>query len=140
MSIGDNGSGQLPDKQLVNKGRWKPGESGNPKGRPPKGISITSLVKELLSQIPDIEEDGVKNDKTWAELISLALVKGAVKGNAPLLKETLDRIDGKVVERVQAEVDPAVLAMLERQLILSRKLQEVKVIEGEYEELPDKEV
>ena len=55
MSIGDNDSGQLPDKQVVNKGRWKPGESGNPRGRPPKRVSITSLVKELLSQIPDIE-------------------------------------------------------------------------------------
>ena len=28
MDIGDNDSGQIPDKQLVSKGRWKPGQSG----------------------------------------------------------------------------------------------------------------
>ena len=40
------------DKQRRNRGRpWKPGESGNPRGRPPKQESLTSLLKEELDRI-----------------------------------------------------------------------------------------
>ena len=73
--------------------RFQPGQSGNPKGRPPKNISILTKVKELL------EQDAGKG-KTNAQLIAEALIelakdKGA-KGNVPVLVELLNRIEGRV--------------------------------------------
>lgn len=32
---------------------WKPGESGNPNGRPKKGESLTELMREFLERVPE---------------------------------------------------------------------------------------
>ena len=94
------------DKQANNnrykglKPRWKKGESGNPKGRPPKDISITSLVKEIL------EQEGA-GGKTHAQLVAEAMVKLAedchFKGNVAAIKELLERVEGKVPDKHEIE-------------------------------------
>ncbi len=79
------------DKRLKNLKPWKPGQSGNPKGRPPKLISFTSLLKEEITRVN--QED--KEKRTWAQLIVIATMKLAIKGNAAALREVWERIDGK---------------------------------------------
>jgi len=83
--------------------RWKPGQSGNPKGRP-KGIKYMSeLLREQLDQVPDTI-DGKPNTKTWRDLICESILRAAVKGNQPAItKELLDRIEGKVKDTHQIE-------------------------------------
>ena len=83
------------DRRLKNLKPWKPGQSGNPKGRPPKSICLTSLLKEEINKINP--KDRAK--RTWAELIVLATIRLAIKGNATALKEVWDRIDGRVQDR-----------------------------------------
>lgn len=113
-----------PDKQADNRGtetRWKPGQSGNPKGRPPKHESLTSLLKEELDQASPQDKEG----RTWKELIVLATLRLAVAGNRTALREVWDRSDGKVtkqfevtdnriplslVDHLMAEVDAALEA------------------------------
>ena len=60
-----------PDKQESNrdeKGRWKPGMSGNLKGRPP-GKTMKEYVKEYLARLSDEEKDewlaGLNKDIIW---------------------------------------------------------------------------
>ena len=81
--------------------RWKKGECGNPKGRPPKDVSLISLAKKYLDQVPDILIGGKKNEKTWRELIVQAWLVGAYKGNSSLFVQLLERIDGKVNASVE---------------------------------------
>jgi len=83
---------QRDSKGRFIKGRWKKGESGNPDGRPPKNLSITSIVKELLET-----EDAT--GKTNAELIAEAIIELAKKKDLSAIRELLDRIDGKVAEK-----------------------------------------
>ena len=85
--------------------RWKPGQSGNPKGRP-KGIKYMSeLLREQLDQVPETI-DGKPNTKTWRDLICDSILRAAVKGNQPAItKELLDRIEGKVKDTHQVEGD-----------------------------------
>ncbi len=85
---------------------WKPGQSGNPKGRPRKDACITSLVKELL------EQDAGKG-KTHAQLIAMAILKESAKGNISAIRELLDRIEGKVVDKHKIEGDVPVTLIRE---------------------------
>lgn len=82
-------------KNLKGKG-WKPGQSGNPAGRPKSDLCITSLVKELLEQ-------DAGQGKTNAQLVAEAIVKLAktpdARGYVPTVKELLDRIEGKVADK-----------------------------------------
>lgn len=96
----------VPDKQgkikeKVGRGsppkstRWKPGQSGNPAGRP-KSITLSEALRlELAKANP--EGDG---DETFAEAIASVLVKSAATGNILAAKEIADRTEGKPKQAV----------------------------------------
>lgn len=97
------------DKQVKNTGRphrWKKGESGNLKGRPRKDICITSKVKELL-----LKDAG--DGKTYADLVAEVIVDGITDSagnlkhgiNVSLVRELLDRVEGKVPQPIAGAVD-----------------------------------
>ena len=78
--------------------RFQPGVSGNPHGRPRKEASITTCAAELLKEVgPDGKTRAQRIAATWlADLES-----GKTRDRAALLKEALDRTEGKVPDRVQ---------------------------------------
>ena len=90
-----------PDKQGKNKGRpappvehqFKPGQSGNPRGRPKGSLSLSTLLREALSE----------NDGERAKRIIDAMITCAEKGDIRHIKELLDRIDGKVADNLNVE-------------------------------------
>jgi len=99
----------LHNKEKIGKGnppkdtRWKPGQSGNPKGRPKNIKYMSEILREQLDQVPE-SIDGKKNTKTWRDLICESILRAAVKGNQPAItKELLDRIEGKVKDTHQIE-------------------------------------
>jgi hypothetical protein len=67
--------------------RWKPGESGNPAGRP-KRKTFTELAYEYLGK-PLVEGD----PRTGMEMLVTAILMRAVKGDANSMRELLSRID-----------------------------------------------
>ncbi len=71
------------------------GKSGNPNGPPKKETCLTSLLKEQINTIPPGEKQG----RTWRQLLVLAWLTGSMK-NPVLLKELLDRVDGKVLQPI----------------------------------------
>ncbi len=82
---------------VTNLKSWKPGQSGNPKGRPKKADCLTSLLKEEMEKI-DPEDKGKRTHK---ELIVLATMCLAKNGNATALKEIWERMDGKVRDKLE---------------------------------------
>ena len=74
--------------------RWKKGVSGNPRGRPKKRDSLTSLLKEEIQNICPAD----RQKRTYEELMVLATLQLAMKGNAVALKEVWERLDGKVLQ------------------------------------------
>ena len=78
-------------KNLEKRVLWKKGQSGNPKGE-----SLTTLAERRLDEIPNVNVNGKRNEKTWRELIVTAWLTGSIKGNATLFKELLERLEGKV--------------------------------------------
>ena len=71
--------------------RFKPGQSGNPGGRP-KTKLLTQAYRELLEQVDP------KERKTLAEILARKAVQQALKGNLVALKEITDRTEGKSVQ------------------------------------------
>lgn len=76
--------------------RWKKGQpSPNPNGRP-KGKTLTEMLRLLLDKVGEEARDG----ETYTERIAKVFVHEALKGKFPFAKEIIDRIDGKVPDRI----------------------------------------
>lgn len=85
-----------PGYKNLNRGRWKKGESGNPKGRQRKDVSLTSLLKvEMEKLVP-----GDKEGRTWREFLVFAWMRGAAT-KPVLLQELLNRLEGKAVQPLE---------------------------------------
>ncbi len=63
------------------KGQFKPGQSGNPRGRPKNSKNIKTYVGELLSAKIQVIEDGKTRKMSRAEAIATQLVNLAAKGD-----------------------------------------------------------
>lgn len=79
---------------------FKPGQSGNPKGRP-KSVTLSEALRlELAKANP--KGDG---DETYAETIASVLVKNAATGNILAAKEIADRTEGKPKQAVDMNMN-----------------------------------
>jgi hypothetical protein len=74
--------------------QFKPGQSGNPDGRPVD--PITPLLRQALDRT---EADG----RTVAEIVVEALIGEAIGGNLKALQIILDRTEGKPRQAVSLE-------------------------------------
>lgn len=110
-----------PEKQAVSKrnqgqdgrflpgnsyGRWKPGESGNVKGR---RDALADILRRRLSEIRD-KADGRSN----AELIADMLLEEAIiNRNVQAAKEIFDRTEGKARQAIDVTVRQSETEMYE---------------------------
>lgn len=76
---------------------WKPGQSGNPGGRPKGRISLVARLEKHLLEHPD-----------EADQIVDAWIAKAKDSQFPHLQEMLNRIDGRVKETVDLNANVAV--------------------------------
>jgi len=91
-------------------GCWKPGESGNPNGRPPKDSkppkpptprTISACMKHMLDKQCTVK--GYKQ-LTWKEALAKKVLKFAIaEGKSGLVKEILDRTEGTVAQLHEVE-------------------------------------
>ena len=86
----------MDEKQVNNRppGAFKPGQSGNPKGRPKKGYSITEWFRDLLKSDPE-----VKNK------IGKAIVKKALYGDMAAIKLIWNYMDGMPQANMKSDDD-----------------------------------
>src|SRR6478752_3234498 len=74
---------------------WKPGQSGNPGGRPKKK-PVTDLYEQIL------------NDPEAVDELREAIRKAIRKGNMAMVlqvKEMTDKVEGKVTQTIDATLD-----------------------------------
>ena len=66
-------------------GRWKPGQSGNPSGRPKKK-PLTEALQRVLAKLSDDERD----------VLCKEMITKLATGDVAAFKEVADRVEGKV--------------------------------------------
>jgi hypothetical protein len=74
--------------------KWKPGQSGNPSGRPKKK-PITEMYERIL------------NNPAHLAAIENATIQALKKGNMAMvlqLREITDRVEGKVTQPIEADI------------------------------------
>lgn len=89
---------------ITGKG-WLPGQSGNPGGQP-KGKRITTLIREALEQ----EDDG----ELVVQRLARMMIEQALQGDFRFAKEIIERIEGKVPDRITGDEDGGGLTVVFR--------------------------
>lgn len=81
--------------------RFKPGQSGNPRGAPKGNVHLDALLRKALRSKISVS-DGKKI--TAAEALMLKTVQGGLQGDTQCIKIILDRVMGPVVQAVDMKV------------------------------------
>lgn len=95
----------LTEKQWGNSGNtgnltpFKPGQTGNPGGRP-KGRSLTSILRQALDEV-SIGGEIIPLGLTAGEYLVQTIINNATKGDATLAREIFQRVDGKVPDIIE---------------------------------------
>lgn len=84
---------------------FKPGESGNPAGRPKGTKNMSTILREMLEL--DIEVDGVKI--TQKDAIIKKLIQKSTAGELGAIQEIFDRTEGKPKQDIKHEIQRGVL-------------------------------
>ena len=75
---------------------FKKGKSGNPRGRPRKGETLTDLLREKLETTKTTRDKLTRKEKITEKLLSLA-----ESGDLAALKYIFDRVDGRPTESIE---------------------------------------
>lgn len=88
--------------------KFKPGQSGNPAGKPKGSLNRSTIVRRWL------EARGTEGETVADDLI-LAAIREAMDGSAPHLKELLDSAYGKLTDKQEVSFvqDDFVKGMME---------------------------
>jgi len=103
----------MPDKQTGNKrpdgkfaegnsfgNRFRPGQSGNPAGRP-KSITLSEAYRKMLSQADESDPER----RTRAEVLAEQIYAKAKTGDVQALREIADRVEGKPRQTLALSVE-----------------------------------
>lgn len=85
-------------------GRYVPGTSGNPSGRPKGSASLVAALRRELERRTDAGSPGL-------EAVAARLVDLAIAGDIRAVREIADRLDGKPTQSLDVSAsEPLILA------------------------------
>ena len=109
--------------------QFKKGGSGNPAGRPKRGVSVHDQVAKLLARKIPVPENGVLRTRTVQETMLLAIANKGLKGDIRAAAFLLNLLEMGSSQRSKI-IDPAALGAFDS-ATLRHYLQ--NVIDGEAE-------
>ena len=125
MSDQDNGLARY--QRPPRKGQFKPGQSGNPRGRPKGSRNIRTCVQDLLDARIAVKENGKIRKIPRSEAIAIQLVnlasKGDPKGLAAVLNMTRD------YEAASGDSRPIALSRAEDEAVMAGIVARIRAAE-----------
>lgn len=123
-----------PEKKIKRRddGTFKSGSVPNPDGRPEGSVSIVAaLRRKLKEKYPDDSDAPNEERRTYLEkIIQTYFDKAIEQGDVRMLKDITDRVDGKAVKTVNANIENDDLAERNQALVEAYK----GLIEGQSDE------
>lgn len=107
--------------------RFKPGQSGNPRGRPKNETSFDSALSKALTAKVRLRENGKDRVVTAFEAVAIRLVTDAIHGKAPALKMLValaGRTQSKTPDAAPAEGVDAVAALRAKIHLMAKRMRE----------------
>ena len=82
---------------------FKPGQSGNPNGRPPGRLNSKTILNKYLHLVVEMKNPYTQQMEKIpiSDAVGLSLISQALKGNVQAIKEIFDRTEGKSNQRVE---------------------------------------
>lgn len=108
------GKGKTPEHT-----RFKPGQSGNPKGRPKGSRNFETLFEEAMSSRLTVNRNGKRQKITTRQAVILKLAEQGLGGEKQALFKLVDLLrahDEKAVEQAVEELSTEDADILERYL------------------------
>ena len=101
--------GMHPNSRVnLDKGRKK-------NKRTAKDFSITRIIREMLDQPAEerwLETEDKEKKFTWRQAIAKRILIEAVRGNAKVTSELLDRLEGKVTQPIGGDIENPIFVKL----------------------------
>ena len=121
----DRDAGKVPDGRPYEVGRgkppmasrFKPGQSGNPKGRRKGSRNLKTYLREELETKVTIKKDGRERTMPKVQLIALQLVNTALKGEPKSIEFLLKLVDLMSPAEPEGEA-PELMSDQERKRVL----------------------
>lgn len=92
--------------------KFKPGESGNPEGRPKGSRNLSTILREMLEEEIEVTTESGKEKKKLQDVMIRRLLKAATKSGdlkpteLKAIQEIFDRVEGKSPQHINLEGIP----------------------------------
>ena len=107
----------LPGNHAAGEHLFKPGVSGNPKG-PPSMKKFTHKLREVLE----------KNDGEMLKAMVNVACQRALRGDFRYFKEIIDRVEGKVADRLDLNAEQEIRVLSETERIEAHRLADLLLL------------
>ena len=114
----------VTDKQPPRDTRFKPGQSGNPKGRPKGSCNLSTKILQQLRQLVTVTKGGKPVKMTKADVIANQMVDGSMKGDhkATVLVMKIDQEAATVQSAISGESTDFVIPDKENLKFIAKRL------------------
>jgi len=113
MSQNDETTGEFGYRKPPEHSRFRPGQSGNPKGRPKGSLNVTTVLMKILREKVVINENGRRRKITKLEAALKQLVNKAASGDLRALSQLL-AMAAIISEQSAAQASPSTEPINER--------------------------
>lgn len=105
-----------PGNDAGKEHRFKPGQSGNPAGKPKGTMSLTANLRALMEKEIDVVDPITKEPgkKKIGEVINLRLIANSIKGDARSIKIVQERLEGKPKQEVDVNAKVTTMDKIKR--------------------------
>jgi hypothetical protein len=100
--------------------RFKRGQSGNPRGRPPGAKNLSSLLNEALNELVVVTENGGRKRISKRQAAFKQLVNDAAKGNWRALKLLVDLLQD-IERRSEPQTEESSFSLADEKVIAQLK-------------------